>query len=410
MKALKLWFDGRSLREKRLLLVMGALLVVTLLWGGLLRPLGDGLSSARERHADAVIRLGEAQAIAAELNQRRRRPAALVGNAGRYGACLGGAGGLHPVRPDRGRPRRVRAQIASARPAALTPWLARLERGGVLVEQATLTDNGDKTVGVALSCGRGCRDAVADDHAAPVLFAAMLVVALIVFLPMRLALGATGLADEGLSARGSAAPSGRQHDRGAVWRRGAGRPARVAVAAGAAGRRAKLAFEGAGVDGRPIAGSASISRHAMGIDGVTASLPAATLFAPLPVTTLALEDVTVRFRDGCVRKRRAGCARPWWGRRRPALAPTMMGTARCEAGALLLPMTGQGGTEAVNLRIRPDGRYTADLVLTPAIRRRRPSWSSWASSRGRVVDTDFRRREDSDGRAFDRLTKAGDPV
>ena len=65
MKALKLWFDGRSLREKRLLLVMGALLVVTLLWGGLLRPLGDGLSSARERHADAVIRLGEAQAIAA---------------------------------------------------------------------------------------------------------------------------------------------------------------------------------------------------------------------------------------------------------------------------------------------------------------------------------------------------------
>src|SRR5204862_208371 len=34
-----------------------------------------------------------------------------------------------------------------------------------------------------------------------VLFAAMLVVALIVFLPMRLALGATGLADQGLSAR-----------------------------------------------------------------------------------------------------------------------------------------------------------------------------------------------------------------
>ena len=47
-------------------------------------------------------------------------------------------------------PGRVRAQIGSARPAALTPWLARLERGGVLVEQATLTDNGDRTVGVAL--------------------------------------------------------------------------------------------------------------------------------------------------------------------------------------------------------------------------------------------------------------------
>ena len=139
MKALKLWFDGRSLREKRLLLVMGALLVVTIIWGGILRPLGDGLSSARERHADAVIRLGEAQAIAAELTQRRRRPPALSGTLGFTLSALTEDG-----------PGRVRAQIASARPAALTPWLARLERGGVLVEQATLTDNGDRTVGVAL--------------------------------------------------------------------------------------------------------------------------------------------------------------------------------------------------------------------------------------------------------------------
>ena len=48
------------------------------------------------------------------------------------------------------RPSRSAEGSASARPAALTPWLARLERGGVLVEQATLTDNGDRTVGVAL--------------------------------------------------------------------------------------------------------------------------------------------------------------------------------------------------------------------------------------------------------------------
>lgn len=150
MKALKLWFDGRSLREKRLLLVMGALLVVTLLWGGLLRPLGDGLSSARERHADAVIRLGEAQAIAAELNQRRRRPPALSGTLADTVRVSAEQAGFTLSALTEDGPGRVRAQIASARPAALTPWLARLERGGVLVEQATLTDNGDKTVGVAL--------------------------------------------------------------------------------------------------------------------------------------------------------------------------------------------------------------------------------------------------------------------
>ncbi|MGE7207133.1 type II secretion system protein N [Sphingomonas sp. NPDC019816] len=200
-----------------------------------------------------------------------------------------------------------------------------------------------------------------------VLFVAMLVAALIVFLPMRLALGATGLADQGLSARRVG---------GTIWG-GSMLEARFGAVALGDLRvslsplallvgRARLAFEGAGADGRPIMGAAMISRHAMGIDGVTANLPAAALFAPLPVTMLSLEDVTVRFRDGVCEE--AG------GRVRATvtgeagglpLPPTMMGNARCEAGALLLPMTGQGGTEAVNLRIRPDGRYTADLVLTP---------------------------------------------
>ena len=201
-----------------------------------------------------------------------------------------------------------------------------------------------------------------------VLFAAMLVVALIVFLPMRLVLGMTGLADEGLNARrvggtiwGGSMIEARFGDVALGDLRVSLSPLALLVG------RARLAFEGAGADGRPIAGAASVSRHAIGMESVTASLPAATLFAPLPVTTLALEDVTVRFRDGVCEE--AG------GRVRATvvgdagglpLPPSLMGTARCEAGALLLPMTGQGGTEAVNLRIRPDGRYTADLVLSPS--------------------------------------------
>ncbi|WP_294247422.1 type II secretion system protein N [uncultured Sphingomonas sp.] len=201
----------------------------------------------------------------------------------------------------------------------------------------------------------------------PVLFAAMLFVALIVFLPMRLALGATGLADQGLSARrvggtiwGGSMIEARFGDVALGDLRVSLSP--LALLLG----RARLAFEGAGADGRPIAGAATIGRHAMGIDGVTASLPAATLFAPLPVTTLALEDVTVRFRDGVCEEAGGRVRATMMGEAGGLpLPPMMMGTARCEAGALLLPMTGQGGTEGVNLRIRPDGRYTADLVLTP---------------------------------------------
>ena len=46
---------------------------------------------------------------------------------------------------------RVRVGIQSARGAAIDAWLARLEARGVIVDQATLTDNGDRTLGVDLT-------------------------------------------------------------------------------------------------------------------------------------------------------------------------------------------------------------------------------------------------------------------
>jgi general secretion pathway protein M len=80
MTGLKTWFEGRSLRERRLLLVMAALAVLTLLWAVIIRPVGDGLSSARERHADAVMRLGETRAQVATLRDiQRTRATPLTG-------------------------------------------------------------------------------------------------------------------------------------------------------------------------------------------------------------------------------------------------------------------------------------------------------------------------------------------
>ena len=118
------WFADRSLREKRMIAAMLALLVLTLIWFVVIRPLGDGLSAERQRHADAVIRLGETQAAVTAIRAAQRaRSAPLTGTF---------------------------ADAVRARPAALVPWLARLEAGGVLVETATLTDKGDRSVGVQL--------------------------------------------------------------------------------------------------------------------------------------------------------------------------------------------------------------------------------------------------------------------
>ena len=151
MRPLIAWFDGRSLREKRLVLIAGALAVLALLWGGVIRPVGDALSSERERYADAVRRLGSTEArvdAVAEIARRHAVPTGAIADTVR--AAAGQAGfaltSLDPVGPDA-----VKVGIQSARPAALAAWLAQLETSGVLVTSAALTNNGDRTVGVALT-------------------------------------------------------------------------------------------------------------------------------------------------------------------------------------------------------------------------------------------------------------------
>lgn len=152
MTRLKLWFDGRSLRERRMILVMVALAVVTIVWGGIIRPVGDGLSSARERHADAVIRLGETRVLVDALRQaQRRRPAPLTGALADVVRAQADQAGFALASLDPDGPGRVRVGIASARPGALTGWLARLERGGILVDAASMTNNGDQTVAATLT-------------------------------------------------------------------------------------------------------------------------------------------------------------------------------------------------------------------------------------------------------------------
>ncbi len=152
MTGFRHWFEGRSLREKRLLLVMAALAVLTLLWGAVIRPVGDGLSSARERHASAVTRLGETQAMVALLRDAQRtRPTPLTGSLDAIVRTQADLAGFAITSLDQEGADRVRIVMPSARPGALTAWLARLERAGILVDALTMTDKGDRTVSVTMT-------------------------------------------------------------------------------------------------------------------------------------------------------------------------------------------------------------------------------------------------------------------
>ncbi|WP_375426867.1 type II secretion system protein N [uncultured Sphingomonas sp.] len=198
------------------------------------------------------------------------------------------------------------------------------------------------------------------------LIGAGMLIALLVFLPMRLALGWVGLGEQGLVARRVS---------GSIWgatlteaRFGdltlgdlSARLSPLPLFLG----RARVTLAGPDLtSSAPLRAALTVSRHAIGLDDATGSLPTGRVFAPLPVTTLDLEDLTVRFRDG-----RCEAAE---GRVRASLAgeaagvplPTSVsGAARCDGGALLLPLASQAGTEAIALRVEGDGRYRADLTV-----------------------------------------------
>ena len=44
---------------------------------------------------------------------------------------------------------------------------------------------------------------------------------------------------------------------------------------------------------------------------------------------------------------------------------SLNGTARCDGGALLLPLVSAAGNEGSTIRLWPDGRYRAELTLQP---------------------------------------------
>lgn len=151
MKALRAWFDGRSLRERRLILAMLGLAAVTLVWGGVLRPLDDALGSARSRHEDAVVRLGEAQAEADAVQAMSRSGARpLTGSLEETVRARADQAGFTIDSLEPAGQGQVRVTIPSARGGALTAWLAQGEAVGVLVDEATLTDKGDRTVSATL--------------------------------------------------------------------------------------------------------------------------------------------------------------------------------------------------------------------------------------------------------------------
>ncbi|HEX8263405.1 MAG TPA: type II secretion system protein GspM [Allosphingosinicella sp.] len=141
-----LWL-ARTPRERWLLAVMLALGALVLVWFLVVRPLGDMLSAARQRHGDAVATLAETRRRAAEIAMLERGgPAVMEGSIDQAVAAAASEAGfqLSALQPQG--PGRVSFALGAARPQPLFSWISALEGQGYVVERLSATSNPDRTL------------------------------------------------------------------------------------------------------------------------------------------------------------------------------------------------------------------------------------------------------------------------
>jgi general secretion pathway protein M len=151
MGSVEAWYRGRSLREQRLLLAMAVLFAIVAFWLLLVRPLGDALAGARERHGEAVIARAQARAQAQAISafERRKGPALTEPLDVVIGRAASEAGfQLSRVEPESGGAG-ISVAIEAVKPQAFFAWVGGLEgRGGLVVSSLNATANADRTLAV----------------------------------------------------------------------------------------------------------------------------------------------------------------------------------------------------------------------------------------------------------------------
>lgn len=149
---MKLWWRTRTLREQRLLLAMTGLALIVFAWLLVIRPLGDALSDARERHGDAVVALAEARARASLIaGLEQEEPANLGGSVDTIVSAAATDAGFQISRIEREGAAQATVVMDAVRPQAFFGWVGGLENRGLVVERLTASTNSDQTLAVQVT-------------------------------------------------------------------------------------------------------------------------------------------------------------------------------------------------------------------------------------------------------------------
>jgi general secretion pathway protein N len=194
----------------------------------------------------------------------------------------------------------------------------------------------------------------------------MLVVALLLLLPLRLALAAAGLADAGLAAQSVGGPVWAGRMSGTVWRGlwlGDGQALLSPLA---------LLRGGISLDWRGEKLSATVTRRAKGggIDAAKGQIGPVTI-GGLVVQRVDLDGFAVVFEGSrCTRAGGRVTLQPGGAL---AMAGAMAGTPRCDGNTVVIPLVSADSAVQMTLKLRDDASYTASITVEPVAETARPA-------------------------------------
>lgn len=148
MAQARLWWSGRSGRERWLLGTMATLFAVMFVWLAVIRPLDSARLRAALRLDAATLDAGRIRAVADAMRAQRGGVATLNAALPVVVGQAASSAGFTLGRLDGQGANRVDFAIATARSPALFAWLDSLEREGVIVDRINLRTNSDGTLGV----------------------------------------------------------------------------------------------------------------------------------------------------------------------------------------------------------------------------------------------------------------------
>ncbi len=142
------WYVSRSLRERRLILIMLGIALPLLVWLLVVLPLSRAYDEALERHLEAVDRNGRVRALAEPNREERPAVPVLAGGPDLSLIIAESAtqAGLTLDSNTAAGPDAVSISIAQARPTAAVQWLRDFELRGIRVEDLRMAPGADGTV------------------------------------------------------------------------------------------------------------------------------------------------------------------------------------------------------------------------------------------------------------------------